>query len=259
MPLDALELTRLAERLAFQGDRRRYYRFRVDRWYGGVASADVVGCNLRCVFCWSRSRDPDAPGKLLSPRGAAERLAEKAARRRLRQVRFTGGEPTIGWERHGAEASRILVEEYRLHLIIETNGVLIGVDRGLARRIADLASLGSIEVRVSIKAATPESFERLTLVDRRYWEAQLKALENLVEEGLKPGDEVYPAIMMSFDDDEAIRELIRRIASIHPALAENIDPEYVILYPHVERRLRSLGIKPRRFFRPGEPLPEWMI
>jgi uncharacterized Fe-S cluster-containing radical SAM superfamily protein len=21
------------------------------RWYGGIATADCVGCNLRCVFC----------------------------------------------------------------------------------------------------------------------------------------------------------------------------------------------------------------
>jgi len=30
---------------------RLYYRFRADRWYGGIATGDVIGCNLSCVFC----------------------------------------------------------------------------------------------------------------------------------------------------------------------------------------------------------------
>ena len=245
-PLDALELTRIAERLCFRGNARRYYRFRVDRWYGGIASADVVGCNLRCIFCWSRSRDPNAPGRYYTPEAVAEKLAELAASRRLKQVRFTGAEPTIGWHRHTAKAAEILVVDKRLYLVLETNGILIGLDRSIARSIADLAAEGSIEVRVSIKGATPETFERITLVDRRYWHVQLKALEVLVEEGLKPGDEVYAAVMLSFDDEEAIAGLLKRLAGIHPALAQNIDPEYVILYPHVEKRLRAAGLWPRR-------------
>ena len=32
---------------------RRYRRFRADRWYGGIATADIVGCNLRCAMCWA--------------------------------------------------------------------------------------------------------------------------------------------------------------------------------------------------------------
>jgi uncharacterized Fe-S cluster-containing radical SAM superfamily protein len=30
---------------------RLYYRFRADRWYGGIATGDVICCNLSCVFC----------------------------------------------------------------------------------------------------------------------------------------------------------------------------------------------------------------
>jgi uncharacterized Fe-S cluster-containing radical SAM superfamily protein len=31
---------------------RKYYRFRVDRWYGGIVTVDCVGCGLFCKFCW---------------------------------------------------------------------------------------------------------------------------------------------------------------------------------------------------------------
>ncbi len=259
MPLDALELTKLAERLTMRGNARRYYRFRGDRWYGGIASADVVGCNLRCVFCWSRSRDPNAPGRYMEPEEVAQRLFEIAARRGFHRARITGGEPTIGWLQHGEKVARILVEDYRLLFILETNGVLIGLDDRIAKSIADIATRGRIAVRVSIKAATPEMFEKLTLVDRKYWHAQLEALRKLVELGLEPGEEVYAAVMLSFEDEEAIAGLLKRLAEIHPALAQEIDPEYVILYPHVEKRLRKAGIMPKRFFRPGQPLPEWMV
>ncbi len=257
--LDAIELTRDAAKVVLQGSRRRYYRFRRDRWYGGIVTADVVGCNLRCVFCWSRSRDPHSPGRLYSPEEVAERLWLLASRHGVKQARFSGGEPTIGWEAHGLKAARIIVRDYGLHLVLETNGVLIGLDRSIARSIADLASQGSIEVRVSIKGATPETFERITLVDSKYWWAQINALRSLVEEGLKPGDEVYPAIMLSFNNEDEVRGLLKLLRDIHPALAENIDPEYVIMYPHVRDRLRRARIWPKRYFNPGEPLPDWMI
>uniref|UniRef100_A0A7C5Z6G6 Molybdenum cofactor biosynthesis protein MoaA n=1 Tax=Ignisphaera aggregans TaxID=334771 RepID=A0A7C5Z6G6_9CREN len=32
---------------------RKYYKFRATKFYGGSATGDVVGCNLRCKFCWS--------------------------------------------------------------------------------------------------------------------------------------------------------------------------------------------------------------
>ncbi|MEM4889814.1 MAG: molybdenum cofactor biosynthesis protein MoaA, partial [Thermosphaera sp.] len=55
--LDPFKLTTIAEkqvtRLRNGVLERRYYRFRGGRWYGGIATGDVVGCNLRCKFCWS--------------------------------------------------------------------------------------------------------------------------------------------------------------------------------------------------------------
>lgn len=32
---------------------RKYYRFRPARWYGGIVTADAVGCGLICKFCWT--------------------------------------------------------------------------------------------------------------------------------------------------------------------------------------------------------------
>ena len=38
------------EKLVVRGSKRKYYRFRGARFYGGIATADCVGCCLKCAF-----------------------------------------------------------------------------------------------------------------------------------------------------------------------------------------------------------------
>ena len=53
---DPVERHRKIESLVVEkrvgGDLRKYYRFRHDRWYGGIITADAAGCGLLCKFCW---------------------------------------------------------------------------------------------------------------------------------------------------------------------------------------------------------------
>jgi uncharacterized Fe-S cluster-containing radical SAM superfamily protein len=49
---DPLKLGEAVQAHVVREDERKYYRFRGGKWYGGIATADCVGCNLRCVFCW---------------------------------------------------------------------------------------------------------------------------------------------------------------------------------------------------------------
>lgn len=80
---------------------RKYYRVaRGGRWYGGCAAADCVGCNLKCVFCWSGApRDyPDKIGKFYHPEEVFSKLDQIASRKGYRYVRISGNEPTIGRE-----------------------------------------------------------------------------------------------------------------------------------------------------------------
>jgi uncharacterized Fe-S cluster-containing radical SAM superfamily protein len=50
---DPLELGRQTAGMGCRGTARKYYRFRPARFYGGIATADCLGCNLRCAFCWA--------------------------------------------------------------------------------------------------------------------------------------------------------------------------------------------------------------
>lgn len=234
-------------------EQRLYYRFRGDRWYGGIATGDVIGCILSCVFCWSwRFRDSPRLGTFYSPEEAFEKIYEILRRRGFSRARLSGGEPTIS-RRHLIEVVR-LFEERGVEFILETNGLLIGADESFAR---ELAGLSNIVVRVSFKGVSEEEFERLTGADKRFFEYQFRALENLVRHGLRPGREVYAAAMIGFSRDEDIRAFVKRLEDIDPGLTE-VDWEYVFLYPHVEKRLRDLGLRPIRAVRPYE-IPREMI
>ncbi len=235
-------------------EERRYYRFRGGRWYGGIATGDVVGCNLRCKFCWSwRYSYFTNKGFYQSPQMVFEKLVSIAGRRKYRYVRLSGGEPTITMK-HLVQLLELL-DETRFIFILETNGILIGYDKKYAE---ELAGFSKIAVRVSFKGTTPEEFESLTGARRDFYIYQFKALENLIDAGLKPGEEVYPAVMLSFSPEQNIRFFLDKLREIHPVLVESIDPEYVILYPHVRELLRRYGLKPRIAYSP-KGIPEFMI
>ena len=46
-----LELSKKIEKIVVQNNLKKYYRFRPTGFYGGIATADTVGCNLRFKFC----------------------------------------------------------------------------------------------------------------------------------------------------------------------------------------------------------------
>ncbi len=238
---------------------RVYHRFRVDRWYGGIVTGDVVGCNLRCGFCWAYrfTWGGEARGVLLSPEEAWERLRSLARcgrrGRRISQARLSGGEPTIGFEHLVAVIEYAVSEGF--NFVVETNGILVGAREEYARRLAGFHGSG-IEVRVSIKGTSEEEFHMLTKAKPEAWRLQLRALELLVAEGLEPCEEVYAAVMLSFTDEKGVTRIKRKLAAIHPKLVECIDPEYVILYPHVKELLRRTGLKPRIAYEPGKVPPE---
>jgi uncharacterized Fe-S cluster-containing radical SAM superfamily protein len=230
---------------------RRYRRFRADRWYGGIATADVVGCNLRCGMCWAwrNTSFVFTVGEWLSPGEVAERLRDIAKRRGFQQVRISGGEPLIA----PAHLLKVMDLLSGYVFIVETNGTL--VDEQIAK---ELAARPNAVVRVSLKGATAEEFEKITGSPGAYFYRQLNALRLLVESGMKPCRDVYPAAMLGFSTDENIKKLEKALAEIDPELPRCIDVEYVILYPHVVKLMKTRGLAPIRAVRP-DGVPAFMI
>ncbi len=223
-------LEKMVTRPSEKGLLRKYYRFRAARFYGGIATADAVGCNLNCTFCWVREPrlKPWKYGRYYSPREVAEKLEVIAGEKGYTRVRVSGAEPTIGKE-HLLELIRTI--DKKLLFILETNGILIGHDEGYAMELVG----SNVYVRVALKGASREEFARLTNARPEFYDLQLKALENLEKHGAN-----YRPAIMTFSRD--IGGLIRRLEEISPGLSQDLEIEGLMLFPHVKKDLERRGI-----------------
>jgi len=216
---------------------RKYWRFRFDRWYGGIVTADAVGCGLVCKYCWVSDAvmfQPAKIGRFYSPKTVAKTLVKMAEKRALKQLRVSGGEPTIG-RRHLLQLLNHL-EGRQLLFMLETNGILIGSNLQYAE---DLSKHRFLHVRVSLKGCNEDEFAKLTGAKPEGFTLQLEALKNLLQAGVR----CHPAVMMSFSAQESVHQLVERLKSISPELAEDLEVEELILYPKVKRKIERQGLK----------------
>ncbi|MEM4652707.1 MAG: radical SAM protein [Candidatus Nezhaarchaeales archaeon] len=252
-PFDALKMSETVERLVVKGLSRKYYRIaRGGRWYGGIATADCCGCNLKCVFCWSGfPRDhPEQVGKFYTPEQVYQAIKSCALKHGYRQVRISGNEPTIG-RGHLLKVLELVESDRLFTFILETNGILIGNDKSYAR---DISKFNNVHVRVSIKGTSEDEFSLLTGALPEQFNLQLQALKNLLDYGVS----CHPAVMLSFSGREGYNRIKDRISEIDIKLTDMIEEEYVFMYPHVVERLKRSGIRPKVAYEPNR-IPEELI
>jgi len=244
-PLDLAVLTK--DIVSRSDGRKKYYRFRSSRFYGGIATADCVGCCLECVFCWSweATRSPAVTGQFYTAEDAVTKLLAIARKKRYKRLRISGGEPTLD-PSHLEEVLDLVPEEYEF--ILETNGILIGQDPAYAKMLSRFKNL---YVRVSLKGACEEEFSLLTGAVPEAFQLQLEALEHLVRYGVQ----TRPACIISFSSDERIMTLRKRLKAIHPAF-EEFEEEELILYSNVKERLDRLGVRYSKAYTPDNIPPE---
>jgi uncharacterized Fe-S cluster-containing radical SAM superfamily protein len=231
--IDPIELAGQARKLIESEEQRKYYRFRPAPYYGGIATADCVGCCLRCLFCWSWHivTQPEKAGRFYSPEEVARNLTSMARKKGFDQVRISGNEPTL----HRSHLLKVLdLIPQDLRFILETNGILIGHDPSYAK---DLSRFPNLSVRVSLKGACPEDFTRLTMARPEGFSYQLKALEHLLKEGV----DCFPAVMTDFSSGEAIKKLRQELKTIRPDF-EDFEEEELILYPFVLENIQKAGL-----------------
>jgi uncharacterized Fe-S cluster-containing radical SAM superfamily protein len=236
---DPVELAYETEKIVCRGDARKYTDFYVVGVYGGIATGYAVGCCLRCVFCWvDWSRDyPEKFGQFYSPDEAFRRLKAAAARRGVNRLRVSGAEPTIGKSHLLALLERFEASDFGL-FILETNGILFGVDKDYVRGISRLKK---IHVRVSLKAGTPEAFARKTGARPESFEIPFRGVRNLLDCGVS-----FHVAAMSADPrimtPEERRGLIERLEDVDLGLALNLEEEIVDRYRTTLARLRYAGL-----------------
>ena len=230
-PLVVAERTR---EIVGSGDKRKYYRFRPAPFYGGIATADCVGCCLKCLFCWSWHimTQPEKTGRFYSPEEVVRNLLSITRKKGFSQVRISGNEPTLH-RSHLLQVLQLIPKD--IQFILETNGILIGHDPSYAK---NLSCFPNLHVRVSLKGACPEDFTRLTGAMPEGFTFQLKALDNLLEEGV----DCYPAVMANFSSHEDVRNLRRKLRGIRSDFAD-FEEEELILYPFVIDHLQKANLK----------------
>jgi uncharacterized Fe-S cluster-containing radical SAM superfamily protein len=212
---------------------RKYYRFRPAKFYGGIASADCCGCNLRCLYCWSN--DPAREGKIgkfYSPEEVTSILVKIAEEFGYTQIRLTGNEPTICRE-HLFKVLESIPPRYTF--ILETNGILLGNDESY---VIELKRFDNLHVRVSLKGCTEQEFSRLTGAVPKDFQLQLNALKFCVDNGVS----CHPAVLIDLVERSNIEILKKRLKEIDRKLPDELEYETLLKYPHVIERLRKTGL-----------------
>ncbi len=232
---DPIELARRLEEIVARGDERKHYRFRAARFYGGIATADCVGCCLHCAFCWSRAPliNPERVGRFYTPEQVFAKLNAIAKKHGYSQLRVSGNEPTIG--RQHLLCLLGLVEQTNYSFILETNGILLGADPSYAQAL----KFENLHVRVSLKGCDAEQFSQLTEAKPRAFELQLTALRNLLDAGVS----CHAAIMQEFAPKDKLEQLKQQLSAIDRRLVQELEFEYLIPFPHVIQELARRGIR----------------
>ncbi|ACB10160.1 radical SAM protein [Thermotoga sp. RQ7] len=231
MGFDPVERSKKIENLVMKDGRRKYYRFRYSLYYSGIVTADSVGCNLLCAYCWNyfKNMRSEKVGDFFSPEEVAEKLVEISRKRRCDLFRISGAEPILG--RKSAEHTKEVMKLVKGTFILETNGILFGYDPSLVDLFTDFDVL----VRVNVKGWDEENFERITGADGWYFHYQLKALENLYGKV-----RFWVAVMYDLFGEEGLSELKKKLP-----VPCRIEKEYLEAYPFVVENLRKRGVVPK--------------
>jgi len=229
IPFDPLGRAAETEAIVMHGTHRKYYRFRESHHYGGIVTADAVGCPFLCAYCWNygRNESPEKFGEFYSADDVAERLTSIARKKKIRLFRVSGAEPILGT----VSFDHLLQVLSTGRFIIETNGLLLGARPDLAERLRGL----NASVRISIKGWDGESFERISGAKREFLRYPLIALKTLREAGV----DAWPAVMGDLFGTEGTRCIAALMEEM--GIRSRIETEYLERYPSVVSMMRQRG------------------
>jgi len=214
------KLTKQVKTIVCKGAQRKYYRFRKTNFYGGCATADCLGCNLRCAYCWGQKKvwKPTKFGAFYNPKKVADKLISF----NQPTLRISGGEPTICKEHLIDVINRIPETK---SFILETNGILL--DQSYIKQLTPFKNL---YVRVSLKGIDEESFSKITGAKGMFFNYQLRALKLLKEYQIPHRAAIIKDLFLEKE--------------IHQLDIPNIEYESLIEYPFVVNALNKKKIPP---------------
>ncbi len=237
-PFDPLERAAQIEPLVMQEEKRIYSRFRASQYYGGIATADAVGCSFLCAYCWNYDRNlkPEPEDSFCTPQVVAVKLLNVARTCSYNMYRVSGSEPLLG-ERsfeHLVQVVKTLVR-YRPNaiFILETNGLFLGSNPDFIQSLR----IPNVRVRVCLKGVDEKSFETISGVKREYFSYPLTALIELEKAGIT----AWPALMGDFYRENDIMEFQLKLKTDH--ISADLELENLEAYPPVVGNLKKRKIE----------------
>ncbi len=233
---DPIIMAKKTEDIVVSGNRRKYVQLgRHLRFYGGTSSATEVGCNLRCKFCFSHEPvwKPETTGKFYSPEEVLKGLVANAQKHGNKIISASASEGTLG-KQHLFELLA-LVDKTDYVYVLETNGMTLGADKSFCEQLAQFKNL---HVRVSIKGCNVDEFHVLTGAKKDAYELPYAALNHLIEAGVS----VNVCLMVSFSDEQTIKQATQRLHNIYPGLLKSLELERIKQFPKVRKRLNQYNL-----------------
>ncbi len=237
-PFDPVERAAEVERLVMKDGRRLYYRFRAAPYYGGIATADAIGCSFLCAYCWNyfRNLNPARFNKFYSSQQVAENLLRIARKRSFHLFRITGSEPLLGeasLEHLTGVLKIIFQEEPHSVFILETNGFFLGCRKDLIKKLA----FKNLWIRISLKGVDEGSFELISGAKREFFKYPLVALKELEKEEMK----AWPAVMRDLFTDEDISRLEKVLEEY--GIEARLEQEVLEEYPFVTENMKKRKVR----------------
>ncbi len=235
---DPAERAEKVERLVLKDGKRLYYRFRAAPYYGGIATADAIGCSFLCAYCWNyfRNLNPARFNKFYSAQEVAENLLKIARKRSFHLFRITGSEPLLGEAslEHLRGVLKIIFQE-KPHsvFILETNGFFLGCRKDLIEKL----KFKNLWIRISLKGLDEESFELISGARREFFQYPLVALKELEKEGMK----AWPAVMRDLFTDEDIGRLEKVLEEY--GIGARLEEEGLEKYPFVIENMKKRKVR----------------
>jgi uncharacterized Fe-S cluster-containing radical SAM superfamily protein len=241
VPFDPVTRAEMMESLIMKDNKRLYHRFRAAPYYGGIATADAVGCSFLCAYCWNygRNLNPSRYGTYLSSAEVASNLLSIARKKSFHLYRITGSEPILGNAslKHLLNVLQMIFREDPLGVfILETNGFILGYKKVSADKLA----FKNIRIRVSLKGVDPESFEKISGAKKEFYYYPFAALKELEERGIN----VWPAVMIDFFNDDEIHKLKTILKEYK--IKSDLEFETLEDYPFVLENLRIRHVTLKR-------------
>lgn len=238
-PFDPLKRCEEVENQVTRDNKRLYYRFRPAPYYGGIATADAVGCSFLCAYCWNYNRNlyPERFKEYFTPQQVADKLLHIAYKKSFHLFRISGAEPILGEKTftHLIEVLRFISQRKPDSMfILETNGFFLGYRTALLEKFKEFPNLC---VRICLKGVDEESFEQTTGAKKDFYRFPLIALRELERLGIR----AWPALM----GDLFSREEIRKFACFlrENGIQSELELEFLETYPFVLKNMKKRKIR----------------